>query len=184
MLFAAICTGALIAIGYSPENQNWIVEWYLAWEPLAVMCRLLAVIELLWIHVGRREEYPAVLSACLLGVVIVIMIWRIDPGFPTYTFVQVRRFIQIGTAVTLLAGLLMIWALERWRRDAYAAHAAILTLLIFKQALYSVASIRGPWESMPAWKLADWPGLLVTSLCLMLWGALALWSRESRAQPA
>lgn len=80
-----------------------------------------------------------------------------------------------------MAGLLGVWGLSLLNKDRYLAHALILLLLLCKQAAYSLISIRWPWTTMRQWQAADWPGLIVTSLCLTLWIGLAT-RRETPAQ--
>lgn len=168
-----LVVSCLLAMTYRPESESWIRDTYLRIEPLALALRFVAACEVLWTITDR---YPARLigGLAMLGIAVGISTWQIEPAGSVYQFVQIRRYCQISTAAFLIFGFVFLWHQNMWRWDNYSAHAVILLCLIVKQGVYSIISLKVRWVSIPQWFAADWPGLMITSLCCLAWMILAL----------
>jgi hypothetical protein len=176
--FAMLLVGSIIAATYAPESREWISGTYLIWEPVAVALRFAAGVEVVWhMRASVRDWVRLASGLSLLALAFAVALLSIDPGSTAvYTFVQIRRSVQVGTAVFMVVLLVFVWSQRLWKWDAVAVHGLILAVLTGKQAAYSLLSMRGPWISMRRWQAADWPGLLITSLCCLTWGILAVWT--------
>lgn len=184
-----ICSGMLtfssaLAITYNPESPEWIRSTYLTLEPAAVLLRFCAVLEVLWkLSEEIENRHLLLIGLSSAAVAATAAVWAIEPGGTVYTFVQLRRYAQIATAVMMVAGVLFFWSQSLWNWSVPSFHAAILFVLTAKQAIYSLLSMRGLWQTNQQWHAADWPGLLITSLCCLAWAILAS-SAQKHAQDA
>lgn len=176
-----LCFSSVIAFTYDPESSEWIRTTYMSIEPIAVALRFLACVECVWKKEAIKEW--SFLANGLMGVAFISLttIWALEPGSSVFTFVQLRRYAQIGTSVFMIGFVLVLWVSRLWLWDSLHAHILILFVLTVKQAVYSLLSMRGVWQTSPQWYAADWPGLLITSLCCLAWTCVAL---QSRPQPS
>lgn len=170
-----ISVSSIMAFTYAPESRDWVRNVYMNLEPLAVALRLGAAFEVIHRTAGRCKDRTLLLFGLMsFAVSVVASIWVIEPGSSDYTFVQYRRYIQIFTATLMMGALVFFVSQKIWRWDLTGLHFLILFVLTLKQAVYSVLSIRGIWTTNSRWQAADWPGLLISSLCLLSWSALAI----------
>jgi hypothetical protein len=175
VLIAFVAVDSITALTYTPESKRWIADIYMRVEPITLALRLCCVLEALRLLAGEwRDRTWLLVATGLVGTCFAFLVAGLEPSVAVRTFVQIRRYVQIGTAVQILTGLSVLWMLGLLRWNLDSKHAAILAVLVVKQAVYSLLSIRGPWASMKVWRMADWPGLIVTSCCLLLWCWLAL----------
>lgn len=180
-----LAVASVLAVSYNPESKLWISGPYMAIEPVSVALRFAAAAEAMWCLTEEiRDWLRLILGLTLIGVAAVAAIWSLEPAGTVYTFVQIRRFAQIGTAVFMLSGLVFLWSQRLWRWNTTGTHGFILITLLWKQAVYSIISLRIPWVTKQQWQSADWPGLVITSLCCLAWTILALKKTGIRVQSA
>jgi len=177
-IYAAV--DGVLAFTYHPESRDWVRYWYLRIEPVALALRFVCGIEVIY-GMSRNIATAAQITGAsmLVGAAFSILLWSVEPGSPVYTFVQIRRYAQISTAAFLFTALSVFVIGGVWRWSIYSASAFVLLVLLVKQAVYFVLSMRGPWNNRN-WHAADWPGLLVTSLCFLIWTALACRTRSAQ----
>jgi hypothetical protein len=184
ILSAYLVIASILAVTYAPESREWIRSTYMTWEPFAVALRFACAVEVVWRLQGVIRDWVRLAAGLsLLSLAFAIALLTFEPGSSAvYTFVQIRRSAQIGTAVFIGFLLVFLWSQRLWKWDYVRIHGLILAALIIKQAVYSLLSMRGPWVTMKRWQAADWPGLLVSSLCCLSWGILALWTARKSAR--
>jgi hypothetical protein len=173
MFLCVLLAMSAIGLTYEPESKQWITHVYLRIEPLAVLLRLAAAIEVTWCLAPEEYRGRLTLGVALISFAATFAVIAIEPGSNVFTFVLFRRYVQIAAAVWMLSAVGIVWAASHWQWDTVGFHAAVLTVLLAKQAAYSVASFGG-WGSARQWFAADWPGLLVSSLCCLMWTLLAM----------
>lgn len=177
--YLMIATSSVIAVTYNPESRGWIRDVYLNIEPLAVILRFMSAVEAIRCQTqGIRKRALLIDGLLLAAVSVTAAVWTIEPSGDTYTFVQLRRYGQIATAVFMIAGAAFLWSQRLWKWNQNGYHSAILLALTIKQATYSLLSIRGLWPTNRQWHTADWPGLLISSLCFLGWAALSAVFRQ------
>jgi hypothetical protein len=166
VFFATLLVMSVIGLSYQPESKWWIANVYLRVEPLAMLLRLASVVEVARCLVPANYRTRLILGCSLVSLALTVAIMPLTASDLT-NFVQARRYVQIATAAWMLTAVGVVWVTSTWQWDACGLHAAILSLLVGKQAFYSVLSFRG-WETARQWFGADAPGLLITALCLTL----------------
>lgn len=173
-LFIYVAIDSVLALSYAPESKTWVAHVYLYMEPLALAMRFLCVIEAVYRIAWYRPEWKTLLLGMgLFAFAATIPIWHLDHGSSAYTFLQFRRYAQVATAVFTLTGFGVLLVAGLLRMDRYGIHALILFVLLTKQGIYSLISMRGLWTAA-GWHSADRLGLMITSLCLLAWSVLAL----------
>ena len=179
LMLAAI---AVTAATYSPEMRDWIRLVYVPVESVAVLLRFLAAVEAIYYHTEELDQQLLLIVSLLLASISVMaIIWEITPGSTVEVFVQVRRYVQIGTGVFLLVGVVFLWSQRLWQSSITGWHTIILLVLVLKHAIYSLAGIRGLWPNGKAWNGANGPSLLINILCCLAWITIAVWfARDQR----
>jgi hypothetical protein len=183
-----LCAAAILAFSYAPETYSWHATWYLALSPLCLFLRFASAVEVLWKQSAKisHVRWYFLVGITLAAVAVTAGIWDFEPADAVFNFVQLRRYAQIATVVFAVAGALILWAKGLWVLDAVGVHSLILLVLLTKQAVYSALSSRGLWGGLKPWLAADWPGLLITSLCCLSWAVVAVvtagpFARRSRS---
>jgi hypothetical protein len=184
VLSAYLVVASVLAVTYAPESRDWIRSTYLTWEPFAVALRFACAVEIVRRLQGAIRDWVRLAAGLsLIALAFAVALLSLEPGSSlVYTFVQIRRAVQIGTAIFMGLLLVFLWSQRLWRWDAVTIHGLILFVLVVKQAVYSLLSMRGSWVTMKRWQAADWPGLLITSLCCLSWGILAVWNARKSAR--
>jgi hypothetical protein len=181
--FLLLIIGSILAVTHHPESSVWINQVYLPLEPFAVVLRLAAVLECLYYQAALiPKRHLLMFGLCMAALSITSAVAMIDLDGALENFVQLRRYVQIGTAIVAIGAAVFLWAQRLWKWDVNAAHAIILLILTIKHATYSVLSIRGVWTTATQWQAANWPSLAITSLCCLAWGILALWCARASVQ--
>lgn len=173
MFSCALLAMSVIGLTYEPESKQWITGVYLRVEPLAVLLRFAAAIEVTWLIAPEGHRGRLTAGVALIAFAVTFAVLVLEPGSNVFTFVLFRRYVQIAAAVLMLSAIGTVWAASHWRWDTLGLHSAVLAVLLAKQAAYSVASFGG-WGSARQWFAADWPGLLVSSLCCLTWMMIAM----------
>jgi hypothetical protein len=179
--FAMLCCATILAVTYAPESREWVRDVYFNVEPLALPLRFAAAFEVARLLAPKGEQTRLPIALTLIGIAAASSVWAINAGTPLQTFVQLRTYAQIGTSVFMIALVVFLWSQRLWPMSYFYdyPHTLILLLYVTKQAVYSVLYLRGTWATMKTWQAADWPGLLISSLCCLLWGALAIWQKRA-----